>query len=565
MSVRRTLGMGLVAFSAFTVLTLLVSAATLWVIGQQQSRVTGPYFEVVRQSQLRSIALIDQQTGTRGFVLSGDPAFLKPFNDGLEQERQALDELQELLAGDREALDSLAAAETAAEEWRRDYALPQIALVTREGKIPISLSDLQAGRATFNRVREADARFDELVLQRRAAAVQRMQSATKFLAGLLGAGAILALLAAALLWRSLQRWITGPLLKLGDEVRMVSEGELTRTIEPQGPAEIRRLASDVDDMRQRVVAQYAEPTIARSEAEAAQQLIEEQAVELRRSNRDLEQFAYVASHDLQEPLRKISSFCQMLERRYKGQLDERGDQYIAFAVDGAKRMQVLINDLLVFSRVGRMNTAFTEVDLQACFDQAVRVLESRIAESGAVVTCDPLPTVQGEGSLLTQLFQNMIGNAVKFRGDREPRVHIGLSRRESPDGDSGEWEFSCSDNGIGIDAQYAEKIFLIFQRLHAKEEYTGTGIGLALCKKIVEYHGGRIWLDTEASSVEGDTASSAEGNPGTVFRWTLPVAVSSDVATNAVSGTSVGAGAADMGQVRLPSTSPAATSTGASA
>jgi light-regulated signal transduction histidine kinase (bacteriophytochrome) len=231
--------------------------------------------------------------------------------------------------------------------------------------------------------------------------------------------------------------------------------------------------------------------------------LRERAAELSQSNRDLEQFAYVASHDLQEPLRKVASFCQLLEQRYKGELDERADQYIAFAVDGAKRMQQLINDLLAFSRVGRSTMEFTDVSLDGCLDAALENLSPAIEAADAEVVRSPLPVIPGDGGLLTQLFQNLVANSVKFRGTAPLQVEITAERRGSS------WELCCADNGIGIDAQYADRIFVIFQRLHAKEEYEGTGIGLALCKRIVEHHGGAIRLDPLHS-------------PGAAFRVTLP-------------------------------------------
>ena len=204
----------------------------------------------------------------------------------------------------------------------------------------------------------------------------------------------------------------------------------------------------------------------------------------------------------------VTSFCQMIERRYGDQLDERGRKYIAFAVDGAKRMQALINDLLSFSRVGRLNEPEESVDLAAVARRAVDNLGALVEETGAEVELRDLPSVPGDRTQLTQLFQNLIGNAIKFRREGvPPRVVIDARR----DGD--EWVFACADNGIGVEPRYADRIFLIFQRLHPRDEYTGTGIGLALCKKIVEFHGGRIWLDT------GDHGDA----PGTTFRWTLPV------------------------------------------
>ena len=211
--------------------------------------------------------------------------------------------------------------------------------------------------------------------------------------------------------------------------------------------------------------------------------------ELTRSNTELEQFAYVASHDLQEPLRKVTSFVQLLQQRYEGQLDERADQYIEFAVDGAKRMQVLINDLLAFSRVGRTTERFADIELGAALSGALANLNDVIEETRAEVIRGPMPLVRGDESLLVSLWQNLVGNAIKFRSDKPPIVTIDVVRS----GD--EWVCSVSDNGLGIEPRFAEKIFVIFQRLHSRESYSGTGIGLALSKKIVEFHGGRIWLD----------------------------------------------------------------------
>jgi light-regulated signal transduction histidine kinase (bacteriophytochrome) len=231
-----------------------------------------------------------------------------------------------------------------------------------------------------------------------------------------------------------------------------------------------------------------------------------QAEELTRSNRDLEQFAYVASHDLQEPLRKVASFCQLLQRRYSGQLDERADQYIAFAVDGAQRMQRLINDLLAFSRIGRITAGFTDVDLDRVLTEVRSQLEAR-AGADAEISWSDLPTVEGEEPLLTTLFVNLIGNSLKFRRTDVPAVIKITARRDE---DESEWVINVRDNGIGIEAEFADKVFVIFQRLHARDAYEGTGIGLAIVKKIVEYHGGRVWLDLDVEE-------------GTSINFTLPV------------------------------------------
>ncbi len=212
---------------------------------------------------------------------------------------------------------------------------------------------------------------------------------------------------------------------------------------------------------------------------------------LRLSNSELEQFAYVASHDLQEPLRMVASYVQLLERRYKGKLDADADEFIGYAVDGANRMRSLIDDLLTYSRVGRLGKPFEPTDLESTFEVAQRNLEASISESCAKVTHDKMPTVIADGGQIGQLFQNLIGNAIKFHGKETPQVHVSVK-------DLGlEYQFALNDNGIGIEPQYIDRLFKIFQRLHTREEYPGSGIGLAICKKIVERHGGRIWIESE--------------------------------------------------------------------
>ena len=248
------------------------------------------------------------------------------------------------------------------------------------------------------------------------------------------------------------------------------------------------------------VVEYSDAT----EAWEAEQALKTRTEELARSNQELEQFAYVASHDLQEPLRMVASYTQLLARRYKGKLDQNADDFIAFAVDGATRMQGLINDLLKFSRVGTQGKPFVDTDCEQVLNHALANLEVAVRESWAAITRDPLPRVMGDATQLVQLFQNLIGNAIKFRDPAEPpQIHIGARRLE--DG----WEFAVRDHGIGISPDYFERIFIIFQRLHSKEEYPGTGIGLALCKKIVERHGGRIWVESRLGG-------------GATFRFTIP-------------------------------------------
>jgi signal transduction histidine kinase len=442
-----------------------------------------------------SSALLNEETGVRGYVLAREDPFLVPYRTGRQEERAAVRALRSFSAHEalRTVRTDLDAIGTAAETWRSQYAAPAIAAV-EAGEAPPRAA---VGRASFEEVRGALGRHDRDLQAIRATARQELTDTARFVTVMFVGAGLLLLLSMGVATVALRRVIVRPLAHLAQQVRAVAQGDFDQPVQAEGPREITQLGADVEAMRGRIVAEIA----ALRDAERA---LLEQARELQRSNEELEQFAYVASHDLQEPLRKVASFTQMLERRYKGQLDERADRYIAFAVDGAKRMQELINDLLEFSRVGRMTAPHERVEASALVAEAQRRLADALEESGATVVADGLPAVTGDAGLLTAVFSNLIANAVKFRGDDPPRITIEAERE-------GHFvRFTVTDCGIGIDDEYAERIFVIFQRLHSRDAFEGTGIGLAMCRKIIEYHGGHIAL------------APAAPDRGARFTFTLP-------------------------------------------
>jgi light-regulated signal transduction histidine kinase (bacteriophytochrome) len=235
------------------------------------------------------------------------------------------------------------------------------------------------------------------------------------------------------------------------------------------------------------VASFRDVTFAKVAADA----LAAKSEDISRSNRELEQFAYVASHDLQEPLRMVASYVQLLARRYKGKLDSEADEFIAYATDGAKRMQQLINDLLGYARIGQGHVVYQPIECQEVFDQVVESLDEKIREAGATLTHDALPQITANETQIIQLFQNLIENAIKFKSEEPPRIHVSAQAKKK------QWIFSFSDNGVGIAPEYKDRVFVIFQPLHNREAYPGTGIGLAICKKIVEQHAGQIWVETK--------------------------------------------------------------------
>jgi signal transduction histidine kinase len=458
-------------------------------------------------------SLRDQETAVRGYAIAADRQFLEPYYAGQRAEEAAARQIRQHAGNRTQIIDDVDAVEAAAAAWRSGYAEKLIAAVTPGKPTVLAAATVEQGKTAFDELRRLfDVQLKRLG-QTRADADAELAHVKRWRDSVLIAIVATFFVAALMLAALVRGAVTRPLAALAGSCRRITEGSFDETIVRQGPRDIRAIASDVEDMRQRIVDELEASREARTR-------LADQALELQRSNAELEQFAYVASHDLQEPLRKVASFCQLLEKRYGDKLDERGKEYIGFAVDGAKRMQVLINDLLTFSRVGRLHSIETEVDLGAALDDAVDNLAASIEESGAEIVRQgaPLPHVKGDPTLLTMLWQNLIGNAVKFRRpDVAPRIVIDCEAGvESRDGS---WVFTVTDNGIGIPDEFVEKVFVIFQRLHGRDAYTGTGIGLALCRKIVEYHGGVIWIDSAHTG-------------GTRFRFTIPTAVDAPVAAS---------------------------------
>jgi signal transduction histidine kinase len=451
--------------------------------------------------------VIDQETAIRGYALNRQEASLAPYSDGVAREREIIAEMRRLLPGDRGTQDRLRMVEGLTSQWRAQVAEPTISAVRSGAADAEQVPGTTAARQLFDEVRAAIVALQDYLAGLRGDLAGQATRASNLVVALLVAAAAVVLAAGATLMVLLRRMVIAPVTALAGQVREVAGGEYQREIRLDASPELAALAADVDAMRRKIAADLTDVQAARGLVEDANRRLEEQTAELTRSNRDLEQFAYVASHDLQEPLRKVASFCQLLKRRYAGHLDERADQYINFAVDGAQRMQRLINDLLAFSRIGRVTTGFTEVDLDRLMSDTVAGLDTQRERTGAEITWSDLPVVRGEEVLLSTLLANLVGNSLKFRRPGvPPRVRV-VARRVG-----GEWEFTCQDNGIGIEPEFAEKVFVIFQRLHSKDAYPGTGIGLAIAKRIVEYHGGRIWVDPEYAE-------------GAAIHFTLPAAL----------------------------------------
>jgi signal transduction histidine kinase len=482
-----------VALVVIGVLGTVASVVALSGLGDARVQLTDRLSPAAITTADLKASMIDQETGVRGYALSGDESFLDPYEAGRRTTREAIARLERYatLEGVSRLRPQIDAVIGSARRWQDEYGEPTRELVRRDPVAARSEASVRAGKRRFDDFRVSVQRLQSLLIPAREDARDRLdRNADIVLFWVLGTG-IVVLLSVAAVALVLRATLVTPLQRLAAGVRVVARGEFERPVAGSGAREVVDLGEDVETMRARIVEELA----ALREAES----------DLRRSNAELEQFAYVASHDLQEPLRKVASFCQLLQQRYGGQLDDRADQYIGFAVDGARRMQDLINDLLAFSRVGRIENPHTDVDCNALMARVLTDLGRVIEENDATIEVAELPTVRGDAGLLRLVFQNLCANAIKFRAEAAPVVDIGVEREDDC------WRFRVSDNGIGIDPENEERIFVLFQRLHPRTQYEGTGIGLAMCRKIAEYHGGRMWLDT------------GHATAGSTFYFTLPV------------------------------------------
>ncbi len=480
----------------FSVAAVVAGGLALVSLHNSRGRVVNTLDPAALDVQLLANGLLDQETGIRGYALSANPNFLLPYTQGMAEEKSARTSLEAVigqLPGSTKA--DLTSVLTQAHDWRTQYAQPTIDAV-QKAKKPVT-GGAAAGKADFDNLRAKISVLEADINGGRTQAVASLNEDASvldavFIAVAVGLAVIVVTLAVGLRAKAIT-----PLLRLAAQVRRVAGGDFEHVVAVRGPREVTNLAADVNTMRKRILQEL-------SATQTANAVLQAHSEDLQRSNAELEQFAYIASHDLQEPLRKVASFSQLLQRRYAGQLDARADQYIEFAVDGAKRMQALINDLLAYSRVGRSEREPALVSSDTALVAARNNLATSIEESGATIETGHLPLVLAELPLLTAVFQNLLSNALKFSGGKPPRIVV-TARRDEPF-----WQFSFSDNGIGIDPDYAERIFVIFQRLNDRAAYPGTGIGLAMSRKIIEYFGGKIWLDTSCTD-------------GARFLFTLPM------------------------------------------
>ncbi len=467
---------GLATATAALLLVAILSYLSLKRTVEDRQWVTHTYQVLEKLDDLHS-SIIDTETGTRNYIADPQESFVDAFQKGKERAEEQFNQVRQLTADNpnqQQALDSLDLLIKG-----RMAELSERMKARREGGPQAALSAIQAssGKGLMNQIRQVivGMRVEEnrlLVLRSGTLEASSQKTRVAIVTGE-ALGFFLLFLAGQVTYGEMKK-------------RAVAEEQ------------VRKLNKDL------------EGRISERTKELA-----ERARDLERSNQELQQFAYVASHDLQEPLRTISSFTQLLGKRYAAQLDDKAREFIGFAVDGSKRMQTLIDDLLAFSRVGTQGKPLVPIKCDAALDRVLKSLRTIIETSGAVITRGELPVVLADENQLCQLLQNLITNAIKFRGQSAPRINVSAERLGA------QWKISVQDNGIGIASEHNERIFIIFQRLHTKTQYPGTGIGLAICKKIVERQGGRIWVEP-----------SPEG--GSTFHFTIEDGASSERETRPI-------------------------------
>ncbi len=489
----KTLSRNLVrSFSAMLLVLLALLGFALWNFHRlaQADGWKAHTYQVLLESQRLKESLFIIDSGVRGWVINGTPNDLAILEGGKRDFRGHFRELQQLVS------DAAAQEQNLSEALRKkDFYLEVAAPILRERVPSDSLQEalLKSSRTSVaRRVALDDAR----------ATLNAFEAVEKdLLAGRIKEQERWQRLTEATLWAGSAFSILLTLLLSSICVRAVRESNSAYVRLRDSNSRLEGALAQVQEIKSGLELEV-------TQRRAAEERLRRAVGDLKRSNTELEQFAYVASHDLQEPLRAVAGCVQVLKRRYEGKLDERADQFIGHAVDGAMRMQNLIHDLLAYSRVGTKGKAFTHVSLDQVVDGALQNLSVAVKESGARIKRAPLPTLRGDAGQLEQVFQNLLSNALKFRGDAPPEIEIGCE--ETRDETRGEgWTFSVSDRGPGIEPQYFERIFVMFQRLHTRTEYPGTGIGLAIVKKIIERHGGYIEVQSEVGQ-------------GTTFVFFLP-------------------------------------------
>ena len=472
--------------------------------------------EVRRGSQEIAVPLSELRQLALAIVLAPDPKSQQELNEQQERLTTELDATLNRWKTESGDPSERQAFEKFSEEWQEYKRLKNhtIDLALKRYREEAFINANGAGRTQFQRVNHQLAAWMQTKID---AANQVYQEANTqhervFRVSLIVI-AVLTLIVGGIGFFT-TRSIVRPIALLKDAAARIADRETVDKIAVHSRDELGDLARSMETMAVAIQTHMAQQREAEAEVrklnaglerrvEARTAELKQAVGELARSNHELEQFAYVASHDLQEPLRMVASYMELLMDRYKGQLDDKADRWIAFALDGTARMKQLISDLLKYARVGTRGKAFEPTDCNKVIVAATANLKKAIEESTAEVGWGSLPTVDGDAVQLNQLFQNLIANAIKFKGDKTPEVRIEAERKE------GLWLFSVRDRGIGIEPEFNDKIFVIFQRLHTREEYPGTGIGLAVCKKIVERHGGRIWVESQLGQ-------------GATFYFTIP-------------------------------------------